>query len=659
MIRVPRRPDVPHPSEATPRQPGFIARRALWSTVPPALIYIVQTLYLKIQRIEQENVFFAGLSLLSSWATDLLFATALVLLFTWLLSSKSKPVRVAAGWVYGTIIIFSMIFTAAYYGYLTVTGSALTWGVIRYWLGSLSSSTGLVTGEATPEMVAWLAVPLAGFAGQAAVLRRQRAGSGRTETAFLTRGRSWAFAAALGALLLVLGLSLSTVGGLGPEERCVAFEAFRDLVPNRSGEIDIRSLSESDRFDDAWVFERDPAVPQLNVVLIIFESLSWQATDVYRPGLGTTPFLAGLAKYSMVVRNFYTVVPHTTKALVPLLAGIYPDLDHFPKEAWPGFLPRKSLAYVLRDQGYATAFFQTAENFELRQHLVANLGYETYENLFSMPQEEFEDVNYFGKEERMMLRPSLAWVDANRNRPFFLTYLTLSTHHQYGIASSFPHIDFGVKDPDHQRYLNAVRYIDGFIESVLAEFRARGMTDRTLFLIVGDHGEAFGEHSVYQHNQVLWEEGLRTLAMLYGPARLSPGTVIEGTRSLLDVIPTVCDVLGLRLTGGRFLGQSLLGPVPADRKLFFSGWSSRDCLAVREGPVKVIYHYEAAPAEVYDNAVDLFDRHDLAGREPYTEDFIRVRSEEMLQWKAVVDLHYALWELEYNKKKQKEKAPAP
>jgi arylsulfatase A-like enzyme len=330
--------------------------------------------------------------------------------------------------------------------------------------------------------------------------------------------------------------------------------------------------------------------------------------------------------------------------LIPILAGYYPSLDLEPKEAQPGLLPRKSLATILKDQGYATAFFQTANDFEHRRQLVANLGYDVFHNLFTLPQEGFDDVGYFGKEERMMLEPSLDWVEAQSGRPFFLTYLTVSSHHPYGVPRSWPTAEFPGAGPSLARYLNAIRQTDAFLKQVLAGFEARGLIDKTLFVILGDHGEAFGEHGGYQHNQILWEEGLRTVALLHGPPVLSRGGTVEGPRSLLDVIPTVCGVLGLKLVEGRFLGESLLDPVPETRKLFFSGWTNRSSLALREGPIKTIYHFGRAPAEVYDNSKDPHDRHNLAGQGPYDAAFIKIRTDELLYWEAVVKMQYLAWE---------------
>ena len=73
--------------------------------------------------------------------------------------------------------------------------------------------------------------------------------------------------------------------------------------------------------------DRTPLTTDRNVVLIILESTGANVVNPYNPGLPTTPHLAELAeKRSLLVERVYTVVPHTSKALVPILCGIEPHL---------------------------------------------------------------------------------------------------------------------------------------------------------------------------------------------------------------------------------------------------------------------------------------------------------------------------------------------
>ena len=622
----------------------FPTRRALLSNAPFAAVYALETLVIKVLETRQPDVVVSALLAFEAWIPDLIFILLVFVVFSLLASSRRRAVSRAGSVFFNLLMSFSLIITAGDYVYHAATGSSLTWAVFVYWLRNFRGANAVISSEATAGRIAWVAAQPLLIAGVRLGLRskaiRRRLSDGRP----LDRKKALALFGILGIAAATGAFIYASDGGGSPAARCAAFESLRDLVPKPNDRIDLETVPDEERFDDAWEIVRDRAAPRLNVVLIIFESLGWKASDVYVPGLGTTPYLKELAEKGLVVRHAYAVVPHTSKALVALLSGCYPSLDMKIREASPGVLPPKSLAHILKGQGYATAFFQTANNFERRNRLIENLGYDVFKGLDDMPQDGFEETSYFGREEKMMLAPSLDWVDGRKGSPFFLTLLTLSTHHHYGVPQNFPSRDFGLSDPLHNLYLNAVRYTDDFIRRLMEGFARRGLLDKTLFIIAGDHGEAFGEHGRFQHDQVLWEEAIRPLMILYGPSVFPRSGVIEGERSVLDVIPTVCDVLGLRLERGHFLGRSLLGPVPDDRKLFFSNYGGKACLAVKEGPVKTIYHFGQKPTEVFDNRTDPDDARNLAGAPPYGRKFVESREREMIRWSRIVAAHYREWE---------------
>jgi len=74
---------------------------------------------------------------------------------------------------------------------------------------------------------------------------------------------------------------------------------------------------------------------------------------------------------------------------------------------------------------------------------------------------------------------------------------------------------------NQNRYLNAVKYTDYFLSQLFDEFRKRGLLEKTVFIILGDHGEAFGEHGREGHNFTLWEEGMRVAGLVYAPALIN------------------------------------------------------------------------------------------------------------------------------------------
>ena len=577
----------------------------LLSTLPYALFILAQGFLIKRAMLLKAGSLLSEFDTFRASRVDVMLFGVFAFISAMLISASRRPLRGLFICVYSGAMFVAGIYQLANLAYYEGTGAALSREVLSYWFKNMGENRGLIASEARPDRLV-----LVGIQVLALVLCLL--------LPWLKRARRWAErntgAPGVLAAYLVGAIVLEAYSFVPP--LADVHPALEPWAPNegflggQAGEQRLPKdfvILEDARMDGRLVLEKDPAVPARNVVLIIFESLNWKNSDVYTPGKGTTPFLAELARRGAVIDRLYTVVPHTTKALVSILCGIYPYLEPEVKESVPRILPERGLAHLLRKEGYATAFFQTANNYESRNQVVANMGFETFKGVFDMPAEGFSDTNYFGKEERMMLGPSLEWVDAQRGRPFFLTYLTLCTHHDYETPATWPIRDFGVSDKAENQYLNAVRYTDEFIKEVMAGFRKRGLDKDTLFIIVGDHGEAFMEHGAKGHNMTLYEEGLRALGLVYAPGLVAPNEIIPGYRSILDIVPTACDALGLRVREGRFIGKSLFRPVPADRALHFSAWSRRWGLAMREGPVKTIFWPMKMKFEVFDNETDPFD----------------------------------------------------
>ena len=52
-----------------------------------------------------------------------------------------------------------------------------------------------------------------------------------------------------------------------------------------------------------------------------------------------------------------------------------------------------------------------------------------------------------------------------------------------------------------------MRYLDFFVRNVIDQYKELGLYDDTIFVIYGDHGEGFGEHDLYQHDNTIYQEG--------------------------------------------------------------------------------------------------------------------------------------------------------
>ena len=163
-----------------------------------------------------------------------------------------------------------------------------------------------------------------------------------------------------------------------------------------------------------------------------------------------------------------------------------------------------------------------------------NFGYEEYYPLESMDTGGFERVNYFGYEDDVMLKPSERWLKKRDDNPFVAEYLTSTGHHDYFPPTRYGLEDFA-EDDKLNRYLNCVHYLDFFLKNHVEQYKKLGLYEDTIFVIFGDHGDGFGEHGSYVHEDNPYEESLKVQLIIKAPWRFQHGERAEELSNLTDI----------------------------------------------------------------------------------------------------------------------------
>lgn len=349
------------------------------------------------------------------------------------------------------VVVDATLTTGAHYFYET-TGSVLDYELVAYSLSAWQETWPVVATEATSAH--WLllaAVLFYALAGPATLVRLfgspQWRGSPRRRAPVASPGGVriasivlCLAAVTLGTLSLVSSASSASSKPFTRDAlaNMLATEFQKLRVERANPEVETELAAESLPTDASLV--ETPETARRNVVTVFLESTRASATTPYNEDLETTPFLADLAESSLLVENAYATVPHSSKALVAGQCGVTPPLDIKNSEANPGAIPARCLPELLEEQGYSTAFFQSAtEDFERRRMLVENLGYEDFFPLEALPREGFEKANYFGYEDDIMLEPSKEWLAQQQNagKPFVASYLTVTAHHDYRVPKRY------------------------------------------------------------------------------------------------------------------------------------------------------------------------------------------------------------------------------
>lgn len=214
----------------------------------------------------------------------------------------------------------------------------------------------------------------------------------------------------------------------------------------------------------------------------------------------------------------------------------------------------------------------------------------------------------FGIDEPSTVRRLLGWEDGlPRGSRFFATYIPVAGHHPYETPEPGPFPD---RD-DIDRYRNAQHYSDAALGELIRGLRSRGLDRETLIVVIGDHGQAFGQHpGNFGHTLFVHEENVRIPFVIAAPGAIVGPVRVGGLTSQVDMAPTVLDLLGVPAPAD-YQGLSRLGGRrPA---AFFFTDSSLAFVGLREENWKYIHEIESGRHKLFDLTTDPGETVNLAG----------------------------------------------
>jgi arylsulfatase A-like enzyme len=182
-------------------------------------------------------------------------------------------------------------------------------------------------------------------------------------------------------------------------------------------------------------------------------------------------------------------------------------------------------------------------------------------------------------------------------------------------------------------YDNSIRWVDRVVGSVIDELDARDLRQRTLVVVVADHGEAFGEHDREGHARDVYGEVTTTPFIVSFPFRLEQGLVVEARSENVDVWPTLLDLLDLpplQDPDGRSRVSEILAAAPGGGAIppatpgfahLDQNWArdkrpARPMVAVNDGPYRLVMGNVAQGGSLYDKSVDPSEQVDIAAEQP-------------------------------------------
>ncbi|MBI3966618.1 MAG: sulfatase [Chloroflexi bacterium] len=342
----------------------------------------------------------------------------------------------------------------------------------------------------------------------------------------------------------------------------------------------------------------------INVLIITVDTLRWDRIGACGDPITRTPQIDALAGAGVLSCQVITPQPNTNSAHASLFTGTYPNThrvrEHMVDRLVSG-LP--TLTEALKAQGYTTVgihswisldppFSGLDRGFDSYQGYVVNLPSSlshptaqyfaaTFRRLREYLQivKTTEVITGSGRavEEEIDGRADvttdavLHWLDERDDRPFFLWVHYFDPHWPYtppppydtmydpsydgSLDGSMKYV-WGIRDghvqisPDSREnqhlialYRGEITFTDEQIGRLLKALEERGLTERTLVILTGDHGDNFGEHGQWFHPRSLYDSEIRVPLVMRLPGRL-PAVRLSAPASILDITPTVLEVVG-------------------------------------------------------------------------------------------------------------------
>ncbi len=321
-----------------------------------------------------------------------------------------------------------------------------------------------------------------------------------------------------------------------------------------------------------WFWPR----PALNVLLVTFDTTRADRLGAYGYPHGLTQAFDEFSKRGVLFERAFAPAPITLPAHATMLTGLYPP-EHGLRVNGSGQLPQEipHLPEILKNHGYETGAFVSAAGV-LGNKFGLVRGFDTYDDhpakKKSAGRKPYGEPRRDGEETVDL---ALAWLRQRTTRPFFCWIHLYDAHAPYEPRPEV-YQDRFERNPYDAGIAWEVQQF-GRLTSYLQE---SGLAANTLVVAAGDHGEGLDEHQEDEHGMLVYNSTLHVPFVFVGPRICQPETRVAGNVSLVDLTPTLLDVLQLP-PPKHLSGRSLL-PALEGKSI-----DPRDCYAEAETPFAI------------------------------------------------------------------------
>ncbi|MDF1824298.1 MAG: sulfatase-like hydrolase/transferase [Verrucomicrobiales bacterium] len=378
-----------------------------------------------------------------------------------------------------------------------------------------------------------------------------------------------------------------------------------------------------------------------NVVILLADDLGYQDIGVYG-GPVKTPNLDQLAASGTRFSTFYSGCAVCSPSRAVLLTGrhhirtgVYSWI--FDETQQSHLREREvTLAEILHDAGYATAhvgkWHLGLPSAEIDKPTPDQHGFDYWFATGNNAEPSHENpVNFVRNGEsvgeiegyscQIVVDEAIGWLDSREDKedPFFLNVWFHEPHAPIAAPAEIVEVYGEVPDKKGYRksgavYSGTIDNTDRAIGRLLAKLKEIAPAEDTLIIYASDNGSYREERTggLRGKKGMNWEGGIRVPGVFSWPGKIQPEVVSDEAAGLVDVLPSVCGLLGLETPEGVHLDGSDISPLLINNEseftrhqpLFWHLQKARPIVAMRAGDYSLVADpdYEMSESNMFDES---------------------------------------------------------
>ncbi len=305
-----------------------------------------------------------------------------------------------------------------------------------------------------------------------------------------------------------------------------------------------------------------------DIVIVAIDTLRPDHLGCYGYGKATSPEIDALAAESIVFEHAFAAGIPTMPSFTTLLTGLHPYrhgiVSHISRRRLAENI--LSLPQLLKQRGYITAAYDNLVVQGNGRGSWFARGYDYYSGFLYKP---------FTDQSRQLTERALNFIQEDAGHPLFLFMHYWDPHTPYGPLPPYDMLHYApgshstqladvkhlqpeyyaallrsmkLRYPDDYDYVVAqydgeISQVDAQVGRLIQSLKARGNWDNTIFLLLSDHGECFGEGNFYFDHHGLYDAVTHIALLLRLPDQQARR--ITGLVSHEDILPTLRDLVEL------------------------------------------------------------------------------------------------------------------